>query len=65
MTSLRNDNDMLTSVWMPLSQSAAVWNTVSQVSNVEFWIGTVLIVLACEMDLIYFHILNALDINLI
>lgn len=52
---------MLSLVFTPLARSAVA---LVGISNLEFWFGAILILSAFEMDLIYFHILSSMDVQL-
>lgn len=43
------------SVWLSLTSRTDVSTLLS---NTEFWCGTILVIIACEMDLLYLEILN-------
>ncbi|GBP66222.1 hypothetical protein EVAR_97174_1 [Eumeta japonica] len=64
LTPIFTSETMPQPVCVQMSRVVLVSRTVSQTSNLEFWLGVLLVVFACEMDLIYYHILNAVDVEL-
>lgn len=51
---------MVADGWVRLYHSAHGSNLNSFVSNFEFWTGIVLVLVACELDFVYFHVLRSI-----